>query len=64
MSAGRLGGQSVAIAVEFTFGCPDAADHALADTSALICNAINRTRGASSNGATTATTSICSALAV
>ena len=42
MSAGRLGGQSVAIAVESTYGSPDAADHALVDTSALAFNAVNQ----------------------
>ena len=55
MSAGRLGGQSVAIAVESTYGSPDAADHALVDTSGLTFNAVKPTRASSSNEATTAT---------
>ena len=64
MSAGRLGGQSVAIAVESTFGSPDAADHALVDTSALTFNAIKPTRASSSNEATTATIPLYSEPAV
>ena len=64
MSAGRLGGQSVAIAVESTYGCPDAADHALVDTTALTFNAVKPTRASSSNEATTATIPLYSEPAV
>ena len=64
MSAGRLGGQSVAIAVESTYGSPDAADHALVDTSGLTFSAVKPTRASSSNEATTATIPLYSEPAV
>jgi len=55
MSAGRLGGQSVAIAIESTYGSPSATDHALVDTSGLTYNAIKPTRTSSSSAAESAT---------
>ena len=44
MSAGRLGGQDVAIAVETTTGSPSATDYAAVDVAALTFNAVKPTR--------------------
>lgn len=55
MSAGRLGGQDVAIAVETTTGSPSATDYAAVDVSALTFNAVKPTRASSSGVAESAT---------